>query len=101
MSGGSHNYECFRVEEEYTGRMHDAVMNKLIEDLVVVLHDLEWFDSGDICEGTYRQSVEKFKEKWFGTPVPALRDVIIEEMDRMKGRLLIALAWSREEGGSQ
>jgi hypothetical protein len=32
------------------------------------LHDLEWWQSGDYGEDTYRETVKKFKDKWFGQP---------------------------------
>ena len=66
MSGGSYNYICYRLEEECGGRMHDIELNDLIADLCKVLHAVEWWQSGDTCEETYRETVEKFKKKWFG-----------------------------------
>ena len=45
MSGGSHDYICYKVEEYCVGEMHDAEMNDLMKDLVAVLHDLEWLKS--------------------------------------------------------
>lgn len=65
MSGGSHDYICYKVEEYCVGEMHDAEMNDLMKDLVAVLHDLEWWQSGDIGEEGYRETVELFKKKWF------------------------------------
>lgn len=66
MSGGSHNYICYRIEEDLGGQMHDLELNDLIADIAKIAHDLEWFDSSDICEETYRKSVTQFKKKWFG-----------------------------------
>lgn len=64
MSGGSHNYMYSRVEEEYADRMFDSQLNTMIKDLAGLLHDLEWWQSGDYSEETYRESVNKFKKKW-------------------------------------
>lgn len=66
MSGGSYDYLCFRVSETYEGEMKDAELNEMIVDLCEVLHDLEWWQSGDYGEDTYRETVKKFKDKWFG-----------------------------------
>ena len=65
MSGGSHNYIAYQIEQELGGMMEDKEMNELIEDIVKVAHDLEWWKSGDIEEHDYRKTVEKFKNKWF------------------------------------
>ena len=39
----------------------------MMKDLVEVLHDVEWWQSGDICEDGYRKTVKAFKDKWFNT----------------------------------
>ena len=46
MSGGSYNYVFSRVREgaDYT---QDKEIKALIEDLADLLHDEEWFESGD------------------------------------------------------
>ena len=68
MSGGSYNYICDKLSMECAGSMYDAEMNDLIEDLCKVLHDLEWWQSCDSSEEVYRETVAKFKEKWFQGP---------------------------------
>ena len=65
MSGGSYNYIASTLSEECSGAMYDAEMNDMIEDLVEVLHDLEWWQSGDSGEKNYRETLAKFKKKWF------------------------------------
>ena len=65
MSGGSYDYICYKLEEECGNRMYDAEMNDLIKDLCEVLHDLEWWQSSDTSENKYRESLTKFKKKWF------------------------------------
>ena len=65
MSGGSYNYISCTLSNECLGAMYDEEMNDLIKDLCDVLHDLEWWQSCDSSEEVYRESVRKFKEKWF------------------------------------
>jgi hypothetical protein len=65
MSGGSFNYEYCRVRDWYCGQMKDMELNDLMDDLVEILHDLEWYESGDYSDDTYFETVAKFKEKWF------------------------------------
>lgn len=65
MSGGSYNYIYSKLSVECEGEMHDAEMDDLIKDLCEVLHDLEWWQSGDYSEDQYRETVSVFKKKWF------------------------------------
>lgn len=66
MSGGSYNYICFTLENECEGQMRDLELNEMLKDFCKVLHDLEWWQSGDYGEDEYRETVKEFKEKWFG-----------------------------------
>ena len=65
MSGGSYNYIYCTLLNECEGAMYDDEMNDMIKDLCEVLHDLEWWKSGDIDEKNYRETLKEFKEKWF------------------------------------
>jgi hypothetical protein len=65
MSGGSYGYIYSRLIEECDGAMYDAEMNDLIIDIAEVLHDLEWWKSGDSSEDKYRKTLARFKAKWF------------------------------------
>ena len=55
----------YRTLEEYSNVLGDRELNDLVHDLVKVFHDKEWWDSADIGEGSYNQTVKEFKEKWF------------------------------------
>ncbi len=65
MSGGSHNYIYSKLLVECEDEMHDEEMNAMIKDFCDVLHDLEWWQSADYSEDKYRETVSKFKKKWF------------------------------------
>lgn len=65
MSGGSYNYICYTLSNSCEGQMYDIEMDDLIKDLCEVLHDLEWWQSGDISEEGYRSTLTQFKKKWF------------------------------------
>lgn len=66
MSGGSYSYIYYTLENECEGRMQDEELNEMLKDFCKVLHDLEWWQSSDSSEATYRKTVKAFKEKWFG-----------------------------------
>ena len=65
MSGGSHDYICYRINDELCGRMEDKELNDLINDISILAHDLEWYHSGDIGRESYIKSINAFKKKWF------------------------------------
>lgn len=67
MSGGSHDYVCYKIENELVGQMKDIELNDLMKDIVELAHDLEWADSSDISDEDYFDTVKKFKKKWFIT----------------------------------
>jgi hypothetical protein len=89
MSGGSFDYMYNGIKDMYEGRMKDKVMDKLIKDLCVVLHDLEWWTDGDISEADYRKSVKRFKDKWIGNPdkttIRMVADILQEAKDLIQG----------------
>jgi hypothetical protein len=87
MSGGSYDYTCYKVEDTYSGKMFDVELDEMVLDLSNLLHDLEWWQSGDINENDYRKTVQEFKNKWFGTRDNNLRRLIQQEFDKFKERI--------------
>lgn len=87
MSGGSFNYKYTDLEHTYGGLMEDAELNEMIVDLSDLLHDLEWYTSGDYGEETYRETVQSFKGKWFGKRDLRLRELVAKELDVLKERI--------------
>lgn len=88
MSGGSYDYICYKLSNECDGRMYDAEMNDLIKDLCEVLHSLEWWQSGDTSESSYREELSRFKAKWFkGDRQERLKGYIDEQIDIVRSQL--------------
>ena len=88
MSGGSYNYMYCRIEEEYVDRMYDSQLNEMMKDLCKLLHDLEWWESCDYSEDTYRKTVTEFKKKWFKQTKIDVQKQIESEFERTKSELL-------------
>ena len=65
MSGGYLDYICFKLDD-ITDRIDDREIKDLIKDLADLLHDYEWWQSGDDGSETYYKKLDKFKAKWFG-----------------------------------
>lgn len=97
MSGGSYNYEFYNVEDTYKGKMKDAQLNEMILDLVDLLKDLEWCDSGDTDEEDYMESVKTFKKKWFYQDSIKVEDFINKQLEEKKKELLDCLSYLKEK----
>lgn len=98
MSGGSYNYICYRLEEECVGRMYDLEMNDMIEDLCSLLHALEWWQSSDTSEESYRKCVSEFKTKWFnGDRAERLKGYIDQQTNLVKAELYRIIGSELEE----
>lgn len=88
MSGGSYNYIYSSLYTECCGQMLDAEMDEMIRDLCDVLHDLEWWQSGDSSEERYRKTLADFKSKWFmGERQERLKSYIDEQIGTVRIRL--------------
>ena len=87
MSGGSHSYVFYQIEEYLCGQMHDRELNDLMTDVCQLAHDVEWFDSCDYSEETYKECVSKFKQKWFKS----------SRKERLKGYIDKAIEELRKE----
>lgn len=88
MSGGSYSYMCYRIEDEYVGRMFDDQLDEMMKDLCKVLHDLEWWRSSDFDEDSYRKTVTEFKKKWFKQTKIDVQRQIESEFERTKDELM-------------
>lgn len=97
MSGGSYNYMYNRIEDEYAGKMYDSQLNAMMNDLCELLHDLEWWQSCDCSEETYRESVKKFKKKWFRQTKIDVQKQIESEFEKTKNELLKEFDYLNDE----
>lgn len=91
MSGGSYGYGYFTVSDQYVGRMYDSELDEMMKDLVDVLHDVEWWRSADSSEEKYRETVKKFKKKWFKRSEIDIQKLIEDQFNKTKQELLVSL----------
>lgn len=98
MSGGSYNYIYSRLLSECEGNMYDAEMDEMIHDLAEVLHDLEWWQSADSSEDRYRETLAKFKSKWFKIDRNVrLKRYIDEQIGIVRKQLYVLIGEPTEE----
>lgn len=79
MSGGSMNYLCYRIEEE-ADNMGDREIIALCKDMATLMHDREWFLSGDYGESAWKKSLSGFKKKWFKESRSSRLASLVEEV---------------------
>lgn len=96
MSGGSYDYKYCVIGDYYIGNMYDVELNEMISDLVEVLHDVEWWQSGDISEESYRETATKFKKKWFKRDKTQVKNVIDSVFEKEKQELYATFKYLEE-----
>ena len=97
MSGGSYSYVYCKVENECVGRMFDRQLDEMMKDLVKVLHDLEWWQSSDTGEDTYRRAVTEFKKKWFKQTKIDVQKQIDSKFEQTKNQLLKEFEYLKDD----
>ena len=95
MSGGRFNYVDESAKEEIFGDYYydgskvpnvfeDREISELIFDVFNLIHDYDWYASGDTGKEDYLQAKAKFKKKWFGTKrglrIKRYVDAAVEEL---------------------
>jgi len=90
MSGGRFNYADFRLKDEIFGYhnkptnvFQDREISELVWDVLDLIHDYDWYASGDTSKATYLKQKAEFKKKWLsnrGVRVRQTVDTAIQEL---------------------
>lgn len=73
MSGGHWNYMDMSLRNEMfdyaddvrtTNPLEDAEISQIVFELFDLMHNFDWYKSGDTEEETYLEAKKKFKDKW-------------------------------------
>ncbi len=90
MSGGKFDYkdlalreEIFGYSEKFSNVFEDREISKLVWDVLDLIHEFDWYTSGDTSEERYLEAKDKFKKKWLqsdpGERVKTVIDDVLEE----------------------
>ena len=52
-----------------------------------MIHDFDWYKSGDNCKETYLKAKEKFKKKWFSNRGVRIRRIVDDAIQECKNEL--------------
>ena len=95
ISGGHFDYIDSRCKEEIFGYWTDKPRNVfedkeisgLIWDVFVLIHDYDWYVSGDTCEETYLKAKAAFKKKWLKYDEKRVQMIIDNAIDEVRQEL--------------
>ena len=94
MSGGHFNYkdnslkyEMFGWEDRPSNVLEDRELSELTWDLLEVIHEYDWYKSGDTCKKTYLKAKDKFKKKWLSNRGINVRRIVDEAVNDLKVEL--------------
>ena len=91
MSGGKFGYynkylkdEMFAYDDRPNNVMEDDEISELVWDVLNLIHDLDYYQSGDTCRETYIESKKEFKKKWFGNRKIRIEKIVDKKIDQLR-----------------
>ena len=94
MSGGRFNYMDSNLRDEifgWTDKWHnvfeDREISELVWDILNLIHDYDWYVSGDTCKDTYLKAKAEFKRKWLGDRGVAVKRTIDTAIEELRAEL--------------
>ena len=94
MSGGRFDYTDSRLKSEIFGWsdrpsnvFEDREISELVWDVLDLVHDFDWYVSGDTCEETYLKAKSEFKKKWFDNRGVRVRRIVDEALKQTRDEL--------------
>ena len=94
MSGGRFNYidsnlrdEIFGWSDTWSNVFEDREISELVSDVLNLIHDYDWYASGDTGKDDYLKAKAKFKRKWLGNRGVAVKRTIDTAIDELKEEL--------------
>ena len=94
MSGGHFEYldsrlkdEIFGYENKVKNVFEDREISELVFDVLDLLHEFDWYYSGDTGKETYLGAKAEFKKKWFGNRGIRIKRTIDKALDEVRAEL--------------
>ena len=94
MSGGHFEYKDSSLKNEMFGWadkphnvLEDRELSELTWDLLEVIHEYDWYKSGDTGKETYLKAKDKFKKKWLSNRGSNVRRIVDEAVNDLKVEL--------------
>lgn len=94
MSGGWFDYiderlkhEIFGYADQPTNEFNDMEISALVWDLLDLIHEYDWYVSGDTDKETYLKEKDAFKKKWLSNRGVRVRRIVDEALKKCKDEL--------------
>lgn len=98
MSGGRFNYQDGALKSEIFGYyfnkqecvpnvFEDREISELVWDVLDLIHDYDWYASGDTSKQDYLDSKDAFKEKWFKNRKAVDKAIVDKAVKELKSDL--------------
>ena len=94
MSGGRFDYKDSSLKGEIYGWtdkpsnvFEDREISELVWDVLDLIHDFDWYVSGDTCKETYLKAKSDFKKKWFSNRGVRVRRIVDDAIQQCKNEL--------------
>ena len=94
MSGGRFDYKDRSLKDEIYGWtdkpsnvFEDREISELVWDVLDLIHDFDWYASGDTCKETYLKAKSDFKKKWFSNRGVRVREIVDYAIKQCKNEL--------------
>lgn len=104
MSGGRFEYADSRLKSEIFGWsdaprnvFEDREISELVWDVLDLIHDYDWYASGDTCKETYQKAKAEFKKKWFNNRGVRVRRIVDEALKQCKDELYETFGFDEHE----
>lgn len=94
MSGGRFCYVDSQLKHEIFGWsdkprnvFEDREISELVWDVLDLIHEFDWYESGDTGEDDYLKAKKEFKEKWLANDMKRQKRIIDEAIEDLKNDL--------------
>ena len=94
MSGGHFEYldsrlkdEIFGYEDKPKNVFEDREISELVFDVLDLIHEFDWYYSGDTDKETYLEAKAEFKKKWLSNRGIRIKRTIDTAIDEVRAEL--------------
>lgn len=93
MSGGRFEYADMTAKnmifgyDRCTNVFEDREISELVWDVFDLIHDFDWYKSGDTDKSDYLKAKKAFKKKWFENRGVRARKIIDEALAELRREL--------------